>query len=404
MTELTVTTPAGRTPVPMQPAAGVDLATAAPGLATNLATLTAWAQAMQQATQLVAPLVWTDLVPLHHWPMPPGQTLKSFPNPRLRHPQESEESHRHRCEIAVASAGGIALRSISMGLNPLVGLEQMFNIRGKLGMHTKAKLAIAKAQGIKAWDEELTADAVTVAGVDPITGKTETIRVTMAEAKTAGWTDNDAYRKTPKDMLWSRAMGRLLDRIAGHILMGLASTDDAADAADADERRTDEAVAAVTVQDIKARAASAVPDAAIRRDPVEVVDTRPDPAGPIDKRTWDRINSTFVSLGITGPGQTDRRMRAIGRIVGRTVAKGSDLTGTEGALVLDTLTAQDRDSVLALTEQPPVTPQQAPAVEAEAAPQHDEGLPPLPGDDTPADDVDPTTGDDPWAQQWGDQG
>ena len=51
----------------------------------------------------------------------------------------------------------------------------------------------------------------------------------MDQARKAGWTKNDTYSKTPADMLWARAAGRVCDRIAPDTLMGIASVEEVED-------------------------------------------------------------------------------------------------------------------------------------------------------------------------------
>lgn len=218
----------------------------------GLAVLQQWADANDNATRLVAQWIFTDLVPLHHWPNPVGMTLKTWPNPRLSPNGESEDDYRRRCQIATASASGTVLRGIALGLSPNIALEQMHSIHGKIGMMTKLKYALAIKHKVKVWDVELSEESVTCAGIHPLTGETVEITITMAQAVKAKWLENAAYEKTPIDMLWARAMSRVLDRVAGHVLFGLASIEDVDPEPDEQGEAT---VTNVTAQDIKARVA-----------------------------------------------------------------------------------------------------------------------------------------------------
>lgn len=317
----------------------LDLAGPVAGALATLEAVRAWSQALAVIGETVAPLVWTDIVPLHHWPLPKGYTLKTWANPRLKHPDESDEEFRRRAEAAAASASAVCMRSAELGVPMLVGLAQMWNIRGKLGMDTKLRYSLALARGVKVWDVDLDPEAVTVAGIHPATGEEVRLTVTMAQAKHAGWTENDNYRRNPVDMLWSRAMGRLLDRVAGHILSGIASLDSLLDertiAGEVVEAAPPASSTRVTVEQL----AAAADDAQAPAEPELPLDEPP--AAPIDRSTWTAVNAEWTRLGVKGPGSVDRRLTGIRNIIDRDVAGGSELTAVEGDLVLDVLRGLD---------------------------------------------------------------
>ncbi len=333
-----------------EPTPTTEVATAAP-MAGALDQIRAWAEGLQIIGEQMAPLVYTDIVPLHHWPMPPGETLRTFGNPRMRHPKETEEDHERRAAAACASATAVAMRSAELGIPMFVGLAQMWNIRGKLGMDTKLRYALALARGVKAWDVSLDAEAVTVAGIHPATGETVEVTVTMEQARLAGWTSNEAYSKTPVDMLWSRAMGRLLDRVAGHILSGIASIDDLRDERTIVGEVVEAPPAARVTVDQLVTATSGVVHGDGTGTPLpEHTDnaTREAPGvaeATLDEAAWRALNAEWQRLGVTGPGMKDRRLRGLSRMLGRDVAKGSDITAAEGDVLLDTLRGTREDNV-----------------------------------------------------------
>ena len=353
---MTVTT--NTTPTPAEVLAADNRAQMAPTLGPTgpsseaVAFLRSWAEGLSIIGQTMGPLIWTDIVPLHHWPMPPGETLSSFANPRMKHPREDDESYSRRQAGAAASATAVAMRGATLGIDPFVALADMWNIRGKLGMSTKLRNSLARGRGIRTWDEELTAESVTCAGIDPVSGQTVRVTITMTDAERAGWVkQNDNYRRNPVDMLWSRAMSRVLDRVAGHVLAGVASVEDLRD-------EPDPAVAAarpatVTVEDLAARAAvapAAGPDGDEPADPAPPAPA-PDPAVKmIDEKTWRAINREWTRLGVTGPGSNDRRFGAIVRMIARPITGGSELTAVEADLVLDTLKGLPADRLDLLAE------------------------------------------------------
>jgi len=191
----------------------------------GLEVLREWLAAAGQARDLVRPLVDTPFLPASLWPLPPGVQPRDMPNPRVKHPRESLEEWQGRREVAGASGTAAVLTGMTLGLDPLVALAQVFVVKGRPGLYAKIKVALAQRAGHDVWDEELSAERVTVCGRRKGWPEDRFVRITITieDAERAGWTINETYRKTPADMLWSRAVGRVLDRIAADTLNGIAS-------------------------------------------------------------------------------------------------------------------------------------------------------------------------------------
>lgn len=348
---------------------GGDVAVAPSPHSDAVEYLRSWSEGLQIIGTQMAPLIWTDIVPLHHWPMPKGTTLQSFANPRIKHPNETDEEYARRQQGAAASATAVAMRGATLGIDPFVALAEMWNIRGKLGMSTKLRNAVARGRGIRTWDQELSPESVTCCGIDPLSGETVSITITMADAQRAGWTkQNENYTKNPVDMLWSRAMARVLDRVAGHVLDGVASVDDLRDDPGQVVESTAAPVRVTTVEQLQAAAAAAPATA-----PPAPVDEQP-PVAMIDQSTWKSINTQWTRLGVKGPGAGERRLDAARRMVGRQIAVGSELTAAEADVVLDTLQSISADDADRIAD-----------VLGETVPEPDQH-----DDVPPADDVPPT--------------
>lgn len=372
--------------------AALALPTVTGGDLPGLAILEQWSNANDHATRLVAQWIFTDHVPVHHWPLPKGLTLASFPNPRMYGPDETDEQYQRRCQIAAASAAGTVLRGIPLGLPPNIALEQMGSIRGTITMKTRLKHALARNHGIKTWSVSESDEEVVVAGVDRITGDTVEIGITMAQAKTAGWTSNAAYAKTPRDMLWARAMSRLLDRIAGDILFGLASFEDVVDAPDDRPAPTVTATVArpkaepgagsaalrqlvadttvareAAVEVTKAAEPGAFPPVAEEPAPVPPVEETP-PAPPADAAgnvTRPQLSQISMLLGgrhgLGGPGSVAKRGRILSALVGRPLKTTQELTADEAGQVIGYLENTDTPALLAMADAPPAAGEQEPA-------------------------------------------
>ena len=174
-----------------------------------LARLGQWVEAARHAHQLVAPLVGTAFVP---------DSYKPKIDPRAT-PDERAEARA----TAIANATAAVLQGITLGLDPMTSLQQIYIVYGRPGMYAKMMVALIQAHGHEVWTEDLSDSRAVVAGRRRGSEIIERVTVTMEQARKAGWTRNDAYNKTPQDMLWARAASRVCDRIASDVLKGIAS-------------------------------------------------------------------------------------------------------------------------------------------------------------------------------------
>ncbi len=359
-----------------QSGGALALAEVTGGSMPGLAVLEEWVTAAQRAESLVSPLVDTPFLPSSLWPLPPGVQSRDMPNPRFKHPRESVEEWQGRRQVACSSGTAAVLTGMTLGLDPLVALTQVFVVKGRPGLYVKIKVAIAQRAGHDVWDEEFTAEAVTVCGrrkgwpEDRIVR----IRVTMDDAKRAEWTSNATYAKTPADMLWARAAGRVLDRIAADTLNGIPSVETIEDSADPVDVTVVEPAERPTASSILARAEAATPAerAPVKNDPEPTVAGQAETGEPISERTVGAINRLFVRAGVTGPGQTEKRQKVVEHVVQHPAESIRALTEAEGQAIVKRLTEGGRDMIATAlvqtgfqgAEQPPMTP-----IAAEPRPQ-----------------------------------
>lgn len=185
--------------------------TAIVGATDSLARLGEWVQAARHAHQLVAPLVDTAFVP---------DAYRVKVDPRATAEQKAEAR-----AVAVANATAAVLQGLSLGIDPLVSLQQIYIVHGRPGLYAKMMVALVQAHGHDVWTEDLSDSRAVVAGRRRGSDQIERVTVTMEQARKAGWTRNDNYAKTPQDMLWARAAGRVCDRIGSDVLKGIASVE-----------------------------------------------------------------------------------------------------------------------------------------------------------------------------------
>lgn len=356
------------------PAAGLDLATAGRGVAAaaDVSPVVEWAQTVAVVHKTIDMFLETPFVPTSYWPLPDGVKAKDFKTPWLVHPSESQESYAHRRRIAGATATLAALHGERYGWQPPQSWKALYVVSGRVGIGYEGALALVRGLGFDVEIVERSAERAALRIKRPGSQRWSEHEFTMGDAVRAGyvkgqgpntgrddWKGNEKYDLDPKTMLMARCVSIATrldapDALAG---MPIAETfDDDRDAPDAVEAPARVTAAEITGADLaaaqekhaaveqRAAAASEQPVAPVRR---ELVAERVDPvsgehvAGEPDEaranRNWRLINARFNDLGVTGPGQAARRLQVIASIVGRSVARGSELTGDEGQLVLDNL-------------------------------------------------------------------
>jgi hypothetical protein len=328
-----------------------------------LALMTEFTDTLRQVESFVNALVDTPFVPEAHWPLPVGVKPWEMPNknPRMRHAKEENGDWQIRRQIACASATGAVLTGLPLGLDPLTALSQVFIVKGRPGLFTRIKVALAQARGHDVWDVERSDEVATVAGRRRGWPQERFVQITVTieEAQRAGWTDNDTYTKTPADMLWNRATSRVLDRIASDVLFGIASIEDleVEDVPTPDRPTVAAAVDAVMeapragsdklrsllgpvrdVDEAQAAAKDAQPD--------------PEPSPPIEQTDWRRLMARFNELGVNGLGRDVRRLKVMSHIIGRDIAKGSELSKADAQMILDNLVGPNAADILATALDP----------------------------------------------------
>lgn len=320
-----------------------------------------WVTAAKNATQLVAPLVNTPFVPDAY-------------RPKID-PRATQEEKDYAREVAVATATAAVLQGITLGLDPLTSLQQIYIVHGRPGMYTEMKVALLKSRGHDVWTEDLTDTRAVVCGRRAGTDYVERVTVTMEQARKAGWTKNDTYTKTPQDMLYARAAGRVCDRVAPDVLMGIASVEEIHDSIQA----TAEAGKATrTVNPPKKRGAPAIAAATAEDDPPldedpptataavtpQDIDAEPMITPALSKKLHARLKAA-------GHGEQNAGLAHLSDALGRNVMSTKELTAAEAIQVIDGLEAAERG-----VPEPVLDPElEWPPVEQPSAAQPGQGVP-----------------------------
>lgn len=432
-------TPALNEPAALERQNGLDLANAGRGLAAaaDASIAVAWVQRYAVVYNVVDQIVDTPLFPVGFWPMPVGVKPWDFRTPWLKHSSESLEDYGQRRRIAAAGGTTAALWGEGYGWSPPQSWRLIYVANGKASLYAEGVNALLRAQGFGLERLERS-DTIARLRLRRPGGPWVEYEFTMADAERAGYVPgkgpnagkekkggNEKYLTDPKTMLWARCLTTAARIEAPDVIAGMPvaelvddepidpprSVTVVASARDAEPAvsGSSSAVLASALEQAGSRGAAEVPQPAA----VHLDGPGGPSAGPMDEATWRKINARFVQLGrgVNGPGQQNARLYVIGRMVGRTVARGSDLNAAEGDLVLSTLqgtTSERVDELLAERNrvepgeqrQGEATDESQPAtqddVEAEADELTGEDLEPGPDEGRPA-ALEGVV--DPWARQ-----
>jgi hypothetical protein len=311
----------------------------------GLVRLGQWVEAANNAHRLVKPLVATAFVPDAYRP--------KFD------PRATDKEKAEAYEVAVANATAAVLYGISLGIDPLTALQQIYIVHGRPGMYAKLMVALVQSRGHDLWTDDLSDTRAVVAGRRKGSDIIERVTVTMEMARKAGWTSNQAYGKTPQDMLWARAAARVCDRIASDVIKGIPSVEQVED-----EQASTTPGGTRTVRP-PARRVEAIQhpplpaeEPSLEDEPTE---STPDPA-PSKPITQAQQRALHAALRDTGRADRDLGLVYISGVIGREVESAKDLTTVEASAVIDALKAETEPQ----TEEPtldgdwPATPEVQP--------------------------------------------
>jgi len=350
------------------------------------AALEQWVGGMAAAVRGAEYLVDTPMCPDSFWPLPPNVKSKA---PKQMLPNENREAYLERRQVAARTLGSVVRYGLQLGLPPEVAVQGIFTVGGRMSMYAEQMVALVKARGhghrvvertrdqcvVEVWRAgeqererfEFSIDDAIAAGYVPGKGP---------NAKLGNWPDgkpkeggNAKYLTDPAAMLYARASSIACRTTFPDVLRGLITYEEMQD-----EQRSAPVDITATVEVSRPAerpsAAGILAAAEPGPEPERMADAAPaaDPIPveravlPMAEGTWRKINARFVELEVVGEGQQATRLRVIGHIVGRPIAKGSDLTADEGQLVLDNLVGDAGYEVLgqALDRGPAQQPAPAP--------------------------------------------
>lgn len=381
------------------------------------AALEQWVGGMAASVRGAEYLVDTPMCPDSFWPLPPNVTSSKTPKQPIGN--EDRDSYLARRRVATYTLGSVVRYGLQLGLPPEVAVQGIFTIGGRMSMYAEQMVALVKSHGhghrviersrtrcvVEVWRAgetereqfEFGIDDAIAAGYVPNQGPNAGNHGTWKDGTPKKSPGNAKYLTDPAAMLYARATTIACRIKFPDVLRGLTSYEEVQD-----EQRSQPVDITATV-DVSAPSGARPSAATIlgtseveppipaaaeppgQQDPAQPAPAPASAQQPLAEGTWRKINARFVELEVVGEGQQAKRLQVISHIVGRPIAKGSEMTASEGQLVLDNLAGDAGFRVLgeALDHAAPAQQPAAVDVTGDADPDGDQDYDPTTEQDWP---------------------
>lgn len=260
------------------------------------------ARAMVAAHQLGKALAATAMVP---------ETYQQYPDGKKENP------------AAADNATAAILYGAELGFSAVQSLQNIFIVRGKPAIYSRAMVAQVIAAGHRAWEVEATPESVTWKGRRADTGDEVTSTWTIERAKAAGFLTNKLYTSLPVEMLRAKCQAEVARTGFPDVLLGMSHSVEDLNLQQPVQVKSERVAAP------KGGTAGLAAALGVSEDPAEAKDT------PATETEIARLVAGLAEGGITDPEE------AIAFLRGRTrpeVQKSKDLTSAEVSAVLDFMT------------------------------------------------------------------
>lgn len=260
------------------------------------------ARAMVAAHQLGKALAATAMVP---------ETYQQYPDGKKENP------------AAADNATAAILYGAELGFSAVQSLQNIFIVRGKPAIYSRAMVAQVIAAGHRAWEVEATPESVTWKGRRADTGDEVTSTWTIERAKAAGFLTNKLYTSLPVEMLRAKCQAEVARTGFPDVLLGMSHSVEDLNLQQPVQVKSERVAAP------KGGTAGLAAALGVSEDPVEATDS------PATEAEIARLVAGLAEGGITDPEE------AIAFLRGRTrpeIQKSKDLTSAEVSAVLDFMT------------------------------------------------------------------
>lgn len=137
----------------------------------------------------------------------------------IKYQEENQQIDHFRVLANIASKGGsgntdnlmnIMLTARDLGISPMKAINGGFHIiKGKISMSTALMVDRIRKEGHSLKIPEWTSEKCVIIGIRKDNGDSIRFEYTMDDAKAAGLTNSETWKKFPKHMLYNRAMSTI---------------------------------------------------------------------------------------------------------------------------------------------------------------------------------------------------
>ena len=216
-----------------------------------------------------------------------------------------------------------------LGLGPMTSLQNINLIQGKPAANGQTMLSLAMSRGVTFKVEEETTESCTILFKR---GKMEyRATFTHEDAKRAGLTGKDNWKKWPTEMLYWRAVAKGVRRIAPDAVMGLYTPDELTDGSRAE---------------LHVETPQKATHAPKKDDDIQDAEYQPAPDGPepITNAQLIKLNSIMTNQGVT---DRDHKLAIINGWLEKrsmaTISTGKELTKDQASILIDHLETDPAD-------------------------------------------------------------
>lgn len=257
------------------------------------------ARAMVAAHQLGKALAATAMVP---------ETYQQYPEGKKENP------------AAADNATAAILYGAELGFSAVQSLQNIFIVRGKPAIYSRAMVAQVIAAGHRAWEVEATPGSVTWKGRRADTGDEITSTWTIERAKMAGFLTNKLYTSLPIEMLRAKCQAEIARTGFPDVLLGMSHS--------VEDLNLQQPIA-VKSERVAAPKTGLAARLGVSEEPAEVVDA---PASD------DEVAHLVAGLAEGGITDKEEALTFLSARTSREIKASKELTSAEVAAVLDFMT------------------------------------------------------------------
>lgn len=145
--------------------------------------------------------------------MAPERYLPGYKTNKMREPQTRDQ--------AIAAGMAAAVFGAGLGMGVAKSLQNVFTVHGQPSIYARTATAVVMSLGHEVWEEETSANRVTVCARRKGETRVRRSTWTIDKAAKAGFTGNSKYKSQPEEMLYAKAAMTVCRRAFPDVMEGM---------------------------------------------------------------------------------------------------------------------------------------------------------------------------------------